>query len=344
MSMRTCVTAIALTAALAGCSRADAPQTAAPAPAAAAGTIVRLDPALDAIVPANAVVEKVAGGFQFTEGPLWRPSEGRLWFSDVVGNVLRAVMPTGQVEVLIEHAAGHSTAPPGSYIGPNGLLAEPGGTVLMAQHFNRQIVRVSADRQTTVVVDRFDGKRLNSPNDLAYGPGGALYFTDPPFGLVGQDKDPAKELAFNGVYRFANGQVTALVRDLGRPNGIGFSPDLRTMYVSNTEATRKVVMAYDVAADGGVGNARVFADGTADASPGMPDGLKLDTQGNVYATMPGGIWVIAPDGRHLGTIRAPEVAANCGWGDDGKTLYITAETGVYRIKLSAAGLQAQGLD
>jgi gluconolactonase len=338
MSVRTCLTGIALVAAMGGCTRNEVPDGApAPAAAAATGAIVRLDPALDAIVPAKAAVEKVAGGFQFTEGPLWRPSEGRLWFSDVVGNVLRAVTPAGQIEVLIEHAAGHSTAPAGSYIGPNGLLAEDGGTVLMAQHFNRQIVRIGADRKTTVVVDRFDGRRLNSPNDLASGPGGALYFTDPPFGLVGQDKDPAKELDFNGVYRFAGGQVTALVRDLGRPNGIGFSPDLQTMYVSNTEASRKVIMAYDVAPDGSVANGRVFADGTADTAPGMPDGLKVDRQGHVYATMPGGVWVIAPDGRHLGTIRAPEVAANCGWGDDGKTLYITAETGVYRIRLNAAG-------
>lgn len=338
MSVRTCVTGIALVAAMCGCTRNEVPDgAAAPAAAAGTGTIIRLDPALDAIVPANAAVEKVAGGFQFTEGPLWRPSEGRLWFSDVVGNVLRAVTPAGQVEVLIEHAAGHSTAPAGSYIGPNGLLAEDGGTVLMAQHTNRQIVRIGADRQTTVVVDRFDGKRLNSPNDLAFGPGGALYFTDPPFGLVGQDKDPAKELAFNGVYRFVRGQVTALVRDLGRPNGIGFSPDLRTMYVSNTEASRKVIMAYDVAPDGSAINGRIFADGTPDTAPGMPDGLKVDRGGNIYATMPGGVWVIAPDGRHLGTIRAPEVAANCGWGDDGKTLYITAETGIYRIRLNAAG-------
>jgi gluconolactonase len=319
-----------------GCTSAERPDRA-PAPAAASGAIVRLDPGLDAIVSASASVEKVAGGFQFTEGPLWRPLEKRLWFSDVVGNVLRAVTPDGRVEVLIEHAAGHSTAPAGSYIGPNGLLAEEGGTVLMAQHASRQIVRIGADGQTAVVVDRFEGRRLNSPNDLAYGPGGALYFTDPPFGLVGQDEDPTKELNFNGVYRFAAGQVSALVRDLGRPNGIGFSPDFRTMYVSNTEATRKVVMAYDVTADGGVAGGRVFADGTADTSPGMPDGLKVDTRGNVYATMPGGIWVVAPDGRHLGTIRAPEVAANCAWGDDGRTLYITAETSVYRIRLNAAG-------
>lgn len=334
MHVRTCVVVMVLAALVGGCTTAEGP---APAPAAASGAILRLDPGLDAVVPAAATVEKVAGGFQFTEGPLWRPSEKRLWFSDVVGNVLRAVTPDGQVEVLIDHAAGHSTAPAGSYIGPNGLLAEEGGTVLMAQHASRQIVRIGGDRQTTAVVDRFEGKRLNSPNDLAYGPGGALYFTDPPFGLVGQDEDPAKELDFNGVYRFADGQVTALLRDLGRPNGIGFSPDLRTMYVSNTEATRKVLMAYDVTPEGTVANGRVFADGTADTAPGMPDGLKVDTRGNVYATMPGGIWVIAPDGRQLGTIRVPEVAANCAWGDDGRTLYITAQTSVYRIRLNAAG-------
>jgi gluconolactonase len=307
MSVRKSLTLVVMLAAASGCAGTEAPAPE-PAPAAApvaTGGITRLDPALDALVPANAVVEKVAGGFQFTEGPLWRPSENRLWFSDVVGNVLRAVTPTGEVEVLIENAAGQSTAPPGSYIGPNGLLAEPSGTVLMTQHFNRQIVRIGANRQTTTVVD--------------------------------QDKDPAKELDFNGVFRFADGKVTLLVRDLGRPNGIAFSPDLRTMYVSNTEATRKVIMAYDVAADGTVSNARVFADGTSDATPGMPDGVKVDTQGNVYATMPGGVWVIAPDGRHLGTIGAPEVAANIGWGDDGRTLYITAETGVYRVKLTAAG-------
>lgn len=336
MHVRTCIVLMVLATLVSGCTSAEGPGRA-PAQAAASGAIVRLDPGLDAIVPASATVEKVAGGFQFTEGPLWRPSEKRLWFSDVIGNVLRAVTPDGQVEVLIDHAAGHSTAPAGSYVGPNGLLAEEGGTVLMAQHANRQIVRIGADRQTTVVVDRFEGKRLNSPNDLAYGPDGALYFTDPPFGLVGQDKDPAKELHFNGVYRFAGGQVTALVRDLGRPNGIAFSPDLRTMYVSNTEATRKVLMAYDVSPEGTVANGRVFADGTADTAPGLPDGLKVDTRGNVYATMPGGIWVIAPDGRHLGTIRAPEVAANCAWGDDGRTLYITAETSVYRIRLNAGG-------
>jgi gluconolactonase len=332
--------AILAVAAVAGtaCGQAEAPPPAPAAPAASGvGGVIRLDPALDALVPADAIIEKIAGGFQFTEGPLWRPAENRLWFSDVVGNVLRAVTPDGQVEVLIDKAAGNSTAPAGSYIGPNGLLADTDGTVLMTQHFKRQIVRIGADRKTTVVVDRYNGKRLNSPNDLAFGPDRALYFTDPPYGLVGQDKDPLKELDFNGVFRFAAGKVTALVTDLGRPNGIAFSPDLKTMYVANTEATRKVLMAYDVAADGSVSKGRVFVDATADAAPGMPDGIKVDKAGNVYATAPGGVWVIAPDGRHLGTIQAPEVAANIGWGDDGRSLYITAETGIYRIKLTTTG-------
>jgi gluconolactonase len=337
MSARLLLAAALLGVSAAACTRTDAPEAEPAATSEPAPAITRLAAEFDALVPADAAVEKVAGGFQFTEGPLWRPAENRLWFSDVVGNVLRAVTPTGEVEVLIENAGGQSTAPAGSFVGPNGLLAEPAGTVLMTQHSNRQIVRILADRQTAVVVDRFEGKRVNSPNDLAWGPGGALYFTDPPYGLTGQDEDPAKELDFNGVYRFADGQLTAVVRDLGRPNGIAFSPDQRTMYVSNSEATRKVIMAYDVAADGTVSNGRVFADGTADTAPGGPDGLKLDTNGNVYATMPGGVWVIAPDGRHLGTIRAPEAAANVAWGDDGRSLYITAETGVYRVRLAAAG-------
>ena len=319
------------------CAGGDAPEAEDEIAPPTAADVTRLDADLDALVPAGATVEKVADGFQFTEGPLWRSSENRLWFSDVVGNVLRAVTPEGEVEVLLEEAGGPTTAPPGSFIGPNGLLEAPDGTVLMAQHANRQIVRIAPDLETTVVVDRFEGDRLNSPNDLTWGPGGALYFTDPPYGLTGQDEDPAKELDFNGVFRLEGDELTAVVRDLGRPNGIAFSPDQGTMYVANTEPDRKVIMAYDVAADGSVSNGRIFADGTADATPGMPDGIKLDTDGNVYATMPGGVWVISPDGRHLGTIHAPEVAANIGWGDDGRSLYITAETGVYRVRLTAEG-------
>ena len=327
---------------VAGCQPAeeqgstDTPTDEAQAPAAPGGVIV-LDPAIEALVSPDAVVEEVAGGFTFTEGPLWRPAEGRLWFSDVVANVLRAVTPEGEVEVLLENAGGESTAPPGSYIGPNGMVADEDGTVLLAQHANRQIVRIGPDLETTVVVDQYDGMRLNSPNDLALGPGGALYFTDPPYGLPGQDDDPAKELEFNGVFRFADGQAEPIITDLTRPNGLTFSPDMGTLYVANSDQANRVLMAYDVAEDGSVSNGRVFVDATADPAPGIFDGVRVDAQGNVYAAGPGGVWVIAPDARHLGTIEAPEAAANIGWGDDGRTLYITAGTTVYRIRTNVPG-------
>ena len=312
-------------------SSAPPPATAAgPSPTNAVGTIERLDPALDALVAPGAVIEKVAGGFQFTEGPLWRPDH-TLWFSDVPGNVVRSVTPEGKVTVLIENAGGVSTAPAGSFIGPNGMAEAPDGSVWMVQHGDRRIVRVAPDRTLTPVVSTFEGKRFNSPNDLVFARDGALYFTDPPYGLAKQDDDPAKELRFNGVYRFANGRVQALVRDLNRPNGLAFSPDFKVLYVNNSDAAKNLVMRYDVAADGTLSGGRVFADLTS-KTDGLADGLKVDSRGNLYTTGSGGVWVLSPAGRHLGTIKPPEIPANCAWGDDGKTLYMTAVTGIYRVK------------
>ena len=311
---------------------ASPPAASAPAPAstAATGRIERLDPALDALVAPDAAIEKVAGGFQFTEGPLWRPN-GTLWFSDVQGNVLRSVTPDGKVTVLIEKAGGESTAPAGSFVGPNGLAEAPDGSVWMTQHSNRQIVRIAPDHTMTPVVSKFEGKRFNSPNDLVFAKDGSTYFTDPPYGLVKQDEDPAKEVAFNGVYRLANGKVQALVRDLTRPNGLAFSPDFKTLYVANSDAAKNLVMRYDVAADGTLSGGRVFVDMTGKGD-GLADGLKVDAKGNVYTTGPGGVWILSADGKHLGTVAPPEGPANCGWGDDGKTLYMTAVTGIYRVK------------
>jgi gluconolactonase len=320
---------------LAGCSQAPAPV----AESHGVGSIVRLDPAFDALVPKDAQIEKVAGGFQFTEGPLWRP-DGRLWFSDVVGNVVRSVAPAGQVEVLIPQSGGKTDAPAGSFIGSNGMIAGKDGEVLLCQHTNRRIVRVGKDLTMTPFVEKFGGKRFNSPNDLVYKSDGSLYFTDPPYGLLKQDDDPAKELKFNGVYRYAGDKLQVVVKDLTRPNGLAFSPDEKTFYVANSDEKHKVWMRYDVAADGSVSNGRVFADVTAEKEDGLPDGMKVDAQGNIYASGPGGLWVFAPDGKHLGTIKPPETPANCNWGDDGKTLYITARTGVYRIKLAVAGEKA----
>ena len=307
------------------------------------GSILRLDPALDRLVPKDAQIERLAGGFQFTEGPLWRPQQQVLWFSDVVGNVVRQWSPDGQVldrqvKVLIEKAGGDpGNVAPGGFVGPNGEAADKNGYVLICQHMNRRIVRVGKDLRMTSVVERYQGKRLNSPNDLVYRSDGALYFTDPPYGLAKQDSDPAKELPFNGVYRLKNGKLNLVIKDLARPNGIAFSPDQKVLYIANSDEKRKVWMRYDVADDGTVSNERVFFDVTAEKAAGLPDGMKVDARGSIYASGPGGVWVFSADGKHLGTIQPPETPANCNWGDDGKSLYITARTGLYRIKLSVQG-------
>jgi gluconolactonase len=319
---------------LAACSTAPAPAPVAEKPS--IGKIIRLDPAFDALISTDAKIEKVATGFTFTEGPLWRP-EGVLWFSDVPGNLVRSVTPAGDVKVIIPNAGGTVSAPPGAFIGPNGMIADQDGTVLLTQHGNRRIVRVGKDMSMTPYIEKFEGHRFNSPNDLVYRSDGALYFTDPPYGLTKQDDDPAKELKFNGVFLYKNGKLKALVRDLTRPNGIALSPDEKTLYVANSDEKKRLWMRYDVAADGTVSNGRVFYDLSAAKEQGIPDGMKVDSLGNVYASGPEGVWVFSSDGRHIGTIQPGETAANCTWGDDGKTLYITASTSVYRIRINVPG-------
>ncbi|MEO8100305.1 MAG: SMP-30/gluconolactonase/LRE family protein [Acidobacteriota bacterium] len=292
--------------------------------------------AFDLLVPRDAQIEKMAGGFTFTEGPLWRP-HGALWFSDVIGNVVRQWNPDGTVtEILRPGGYDGNSLPQGGFNGPNGMTADGDGGVVLCQHGNRRIVRISRERKVSTMVDRFERKRLNSPNDLVFHADGSLYFTDPPYGLPRQDEDPAKELAFNGVYRLGDGKLQLIIEDLHRPNGLAFSPDYKTLYVANSERPKKW-MRYDVAADGTVRNGRVFADVDDSPEPGVPDGMKIDANGNVYAAGPGGVWVYSPEGKHLGTINTPETPANCAWGDDGRSLYITAITGLYRVKLLVPG-------
>jgi gluconolactonase len=293
---------------------------------------------LDLLIPTSAHIERLAGGFQFTEGPLWFPA-GYLWFSDVIGNVVRQWSPDGRVTEILPNGGGETSAPPGGFVGPNGMIADRDGAVLLCQHTNRRIARISRDRQVSTVIDKYEGKRLNSPNDLVYRSDGSLYFTDPPYGLARQDDDPAKELPFNGVYRLSNGKLQVIITDLTRPNGLAFSPDERILYVANSEP-KKLWMRYDVQPDGTVRNGEVFFDVTPSTENGLPDGMKLDAHGNLYCAGPGGVWVFSPDGSHLGTIATPETPANCNWGDDGKTLYITAETSLYRIRLAAEGRKA----
>lgn len=299
--------------------------------------INRFQPAFDRLLPPDPHVEKVADGFTFTEGPLWRPS-GVLWFSDVVGNVVRQWSPDGTiVELLRPGGYDGNSLPAGGFIGPNGMTAAPNGDVLLCQHGNRRIARIGKDMRVTTLVDNYQGKRLNAPNDLVFRSDGTLFFTDPPYGLPRQDDDPAKELPFNGVFKLKDGTLDVLVADLTRPNGIAFSPDEKTLYVSNSDDFRKIWMKYDVATDGTVSNGRVFFDATPDKDAGVPDGMKIDVLGNIWATGPSAVYVFSPEGTLLGTIKPPEDPANCGWGDDGRTLYITAETGLYRIRTAVMG-------
>ena len=319
------------------CTTTPAPEAKPAATPADLGSIVRLDPAFDTLVPKDAQIEKLAGGFKFIEGPLWRPSNA-LWFSDVVGNVVHQWTPDGKVtDILRPGGYDGNTLPADGYNGSNGIIAGKDGSVLVAQHGNRRIISIDKDRKITTLIDKFEGKKLNSPNDMVYHSDGSLYFTDPPYGLAKGDDDPTKELKFNGVYRLSKGKLKLIIKDMSRPNGIALSPDEKTLYVANSDPKRKLWMRYDLAADGSVKNGRVFADVTAEKEDGLPDGMKVDALGNVYATGPGGVWVFSADGKHLGTIKAPEIPANCGWGDDGKSLYLTARTGLYRIKLAVAG-------
>ena len=308
----------------------------APAPGVSsqAGWIARLDPALDAVIAPDTKLEKVAGGFQFTEGPMWR--EDRLWFSDLVGNKMYAVSPEAKVELLMDHSGGLKDVPAQSYKGSNAMVTAQDGSVLMCQHGLRRIVRLDEQLRPRLFLDRWEGKRFNSPNDLVFAPDGALWFTDPPFGLDKQALDPAKEIPFSGVYRFSRGKLTAVITDLPNPNGIGFSPDGRTLYVSNS-GPKMFVNRYSVGPNGTVGPASLLISYPEAANNGVPDGLKLDSAGNVWSTGPGGIRIITPEGKVLGQIRVPEVAANLAWANDGRTLYITASSSVYRLQVKVRG-------
>jgi gluconolactonase len=308
----------------------------------AAGSIERLDPALDALVPANARVEQLADGFDWSEGPVWRRSGGYLLFSDVPRNTIYRWREGEGLTVFLRPAGYTAPDPPGRELGSNGLTLDPQGRLVMADHGNRQVARLDESNYTkTTLADRYEGKRLNSPNDLVYRSNGDLYFTDPPYGLKGLQDDPAKELPFSGVYRrSAAGELTLLTQELRFPNGIALSPDERTLYVANSDPDRAIWMAYDVQPDGTVGRGRVLFDATPlvrQGRKGLPDGLRVDAKGNLFATGPGGVLVITPDGRHLGTIATPQATANCAFGDEGSTLYMTSHMRLLRVRLTTTG-------
>jgi gluconolactonase len=307
--------------------------------------IVKTDPALDQIVSPGTQLEKLAGGFLFTEGPVWVPTtattSGYLLFSDPNANTIYRWSPEEQVSVF-RAKSGYSGFNVGEYHQPgsNGLTLDRQGRLTINQHGNRRVIRVEPRGNITVLADRYGGKKLNSPNDLVYKSDGSLYFTDPPFGLPNVFDDPRKELPFSGVYRVADGKVQLVASDLDAPNGLAFSPDEKYLYVDNWNEKKKVVMRYPVLPDGTLGHGTVFFDMTFVPGETSLDGLKVDQQGNVYVCGPGGIWILSAEGTHLGTITPPEEPHNLAWGDDdGKTLYITAISSIYRIRTNVAGVR-----
>jgi gluconolactonase len=297
-------------------------------------------PELEVIVPPDACLEKVAGGFEFTEGPVWT-ADGALLFSSPNTNTMYRWSPENGITVF-RAKSGYTGTDIGRYHQPgsNGLTFDADGRLTICQHGNRRIIRVEPHGNITVLADAYEGRRLNSPNDLVYRSDGTLYFTDPPFGLPGVYDDADKELDFSGVFSVRDGRVRLETDELAGPNGLAFSPDERHLYVGDWDLDHKVVMRYDVAADGSLSGEIAFHDMTAAPGDDAIDGIKVDQAGNLFVCGPGGVWVLAPDGEHLGTLRLPEDPHNLAWGDaDGRTLYITALTSVYRLRLNVPGIR-----
>jgi len=306
--------------------------------------INRMDPALDQIIAPNARIERLATGFQFTEGPAWH--RGELWFSDLRGNKIYSLSPQGKLTLRLDRAGGVDSFDSRYFRGSNGIVPAPDGGLLVAQHSGHRIIKLDPQMRVSSFLDRFEGKALNSPNDMVFAQDGALWFSDPPYffadpvtGKVDPDKAPGKVQATNNVYRYKDGKLTAVIRDLPRPNGLAFSPDGKTLYVANTE-NPKTLWRYDVRPDGTLTNKRQLANWENDKRVGLPDGVKVDSKGHIYASGPGGIRILTPDGKVLGQIELPEDAANMAFGgDDMRTLYITASGSIYRVNLATPGLK-----
>ena len=329
----------------------------------ASGDIVRLDPALDAIVSPNAKLEIIQGDqaqqpsnffyFGALEGPVWvqEGQNGYLLFCDIPANVVYKWTPDGKVSVFLEKSGFRGTDASNAgmqanngrleviYLGASGLTLDPQGRLVLAGLGGREVTRVEKDGSRTVLADRYEGKRLGGPNDLVVKSDGAVYFTDMTAGMRGRDTSPFRELPFNGVYMVKDGNLRLLEKDpLGIvPNGIVLAPDEKYLYVGGS----RKILRYDVQSDGTLANGRVFVDMSTETVPGGPDGMKVDQKGNIYSTGPGGVWIISPEGKHLGTIRTPEGGVtNFAFGDaDAKAIYFTLRRNLARIRMNIPGVR-----
>lgn len=308
--------------------------------------IERIDPALDKLIAPDATIEVLSGGYVWSEGPVWVKDGGYLLFSDIPPNAIHR-WKEGESARLYLRPSGYTGAEPrGGEVGSNGLTLDREGRLVLAQHGDRRIARLDApltnpQPKFTTLADRYDGARFNSPNDLVFHSSGAIYFTDPAYGMEKQWDDPRREMNYAGVFRRGtDGTVALLTREMTRPNGLAFSPDERRLYVAQSDPNAAILRVFDVRPDGTIADGRVLFDATAmtKGRKGLPDGLKIDTQGNLFATGPGGVMVLTADGKHLGTINTGQATSNCAFGDDGRTLYMTADDYLMRVKLRTKGM------
>jgi len=304
------------------------------------GRIERIDPALDNIIAPNTKVELITEGFDWSEGPVWIESEKMLLFSDVPQNIIYKWTEEKGKEIFLTSSGYTDSIKRSGEMGSNGLVLDPNGKLVLCQHGNRQMARMNASFKDPKplfipVANNYKGKKFNSPNDAVYNSRGELFFTDPPYGLEKRMDDPKKEIPFQGVYKVKkNGEVILLTDSITRPNGIAFLPGEKTLIVSNSDPEKPFWYAFDVDNDG-LSNGRIFhsAAGYDSTEKGLPDGLKIDKNGNVFATGPGGLWIFNKEGKLLGKIKFDDATSNCAFSPDQKTLYITNDMNVLRIKL-----------
>ncbi len=307
------------------------------------GTVVRMDPRLDDLLAPDAKIELLATGFEWSEGPVWVPDEdgGFLIFSDIPRNsVMKWHEPEG-ISLFMKPAGYTGLTDYGREPGSNGLALSPKNEIIFCEHGDRRISKLTKDGGKITLADRYQGKRFNSPNDATVKSNGDVYFTDPIYGLPEHENDPRRELDFCGVYRIsaASGEVSLLTKEFTRPNGIALSPDESVLYVAQSDSAKAIIKAFNLKSDGTIDEGKVLYDFTElrKQMSGAPDGLKVDQKGNLFATGPGGIYVITPKGELLGRIDTGEATANCAWGDDGSTLYMTTDTYLTRIKTKTRG-------
>jgi len=302
------------------------------------GSIEVLDPALLSLLDSSAKIEILAEGFKWSEGPLWIADSNYLLFSDIPPNTVMKWDEKNGVTPYLFPSGYTGTIPRGGEPGANGLILDQQGRLVLCQHGDRKMARMDApldlpSPKFITIADKYDGKKLNSPNDAVYHSSGDLYFTDPPYGLINNVNDSSKELSFQGVYRVKkDGNVELLTKELSRPNGIAFTRDEKKLFVANSDVN-KIWMSYDVTPDGGIANGKVFYDASADKEPGSPDGMKVHSSGNIFATGPGGVLVFSPAGKLLGKIRVGDLCSNCAFDSEEKYLYITANHWLVRVKL-----------